>query len=92
MELLEYKGDDLEEVFMQTFRVGYQDVFGTSLTHDLKTDGDNILVSQSSKHVSGGYLLQCSAGTHFLARMVRVIPFLAGTVIFFSEVRLISLL
>ncbi|XP_050691382.1 ubiquitin-protein ligase E3A-like isoform X2 [Eriocheir sinensis] len=50
VELLEYKGDDLEEVFMQTFRVGYQDVFGTSLTHDLKTDGDNILVSQGSKH------------------------------------------
>ncbi|KAG0727025.1 Ubiquitin-protein ligase E3A [Chionoecetes opilio] len=39
VELVEYEGDDLEEVFMQTFRVGYQDVFGTSLTHDLKTDG-----------------------------------------------------
>uniref|UniRef100_A0A0P4WDM4 Ubiquitin-protein ligase E3A n=1 Tax=Scylla olivacea TaxID=85551 RepID=A0A0P4WDM4_SCYOL len=50
VELLEYEGDDLEEVFMQTFRVGYQDVFGTSLTHDLKTDGDTILVSQASKH------------------------------------------
>ncbi|KAK7086788.1 Ubiquitin-protein ligase E3A [Halocaridina rubra] len=50
VELLEYKGDDMEEVFMQTFRVGYQDVFGTSLTHDLKTDGDNIVVSQGSKH------------------------------------------
>ncbi|KAG7164827.1 ubiquitin-protein ligase E3A-like isoform X1 [Homarus americanus] len=50
VELLEYEGEDMEDVFMQTFRVGYQDVFGTSLTHDLKTDGDNILVSQSSKH------------------------------------------
>lgn len=50
LELLDYEGDDMEDVFMQTFRVGYQDVFGTSLTHDLKTDGDNILVSQTSKH------------------------------------------
>lgn len=50
VELMEYEGDDMEDVFMQTFRVGYQDVFGTSLTHDLKTDGDNIVVSQSSKH------------------------------------------
>ncbi|KAK3865964.1 hypothetical protein Pcinc_028466 [Petrolisthes cinctipes] len=49
VELLEYEGDDMEEVFMQTFRVGYQDVFGTSLTHDLKLDGDNILVNQSNK-------------------------------------------
>lgn len=49
MELLEYESDDMEEVFMQTFRVGYQDVFGTSLTHDLKNDGDNIIVNQSCK-------------------------------------------
>lgn len=49
VELLEYEGDDMEDVFMQTFRVGYQDVFGTSLTHDLKTDGDNIVVNQTSK-------------------------------------------
>lgn len=52
VELLEYEGDDMEDVFMQTFRVGYQDVFGTSLTHDLKPDGDNILVNQSNKQVS----------------------------------------
>lgn len=51
MELLEYDGDDMEDVFMQSFRVGYQDVFGTSLTHDLKPGGDNVLVSQSNKKV-----------------------------------------
>ncbi|XP_042892379.1 ubiquitin-protein ligase E3A-like isoform X1 [Penaeus japonicus] len=50
VELLEYEGEDMEDVFMQTFRVGYQDVFGTSLTHDLKADGGNIFVNQSSKH------------------------------------------
>lgn len=57
MELLEYEGEDMEDVFMQTFRVGYQDVFGTSLTHDLKADGGNIFVNQSSKHVIWIYYL-----------------------------------
>lgn len=51
-ELLEYEGDDIEEVFMQTFKVSYHDVFGATITHELKENGDNILVNQSNKHVS----------------------------------------
>ncbi|XP_076048039.1 ubiquitin protein ligase E3A isoform X2 [Oratosquilla oratoria] len=49
VELLEYEGDDMEEVFMQSYRIGYQDVFGANLTHDLKPDGENVLVNQSNK-------------------------------------------
>lgn len=50
--MLEYTESDLEEVFMQTFRISYQDVFGTIIHHDLKEDGDNINVTQENKHVS----------------------------------------
>ncbi|XP_044727584.1 ubiquitin-protein ligase E3A isoform X2 [Chrysoperla carnea] len=49
-ELLEYEGDDIEEVFMQTFKVSYQDVFGATITHELKQNGGDILVNQSNKH------------------------------------------
>lgn len=51
-ELLEYEDDDIEEVFMQTFKVSYQDVFGATITHELKQNGGDILVNQSNKHVS----------------------------------------
>ena len=37
--MLEYSGDDMEDVFMQTFQVGYTDVFGANLTHDLRPNG-----------------------------------------------------
>nr|UUF95670.1 ubiquitin E3 ligase [Laodelphax striatellus] len=47
--LLEYEGDDMEDTFMQTFRVGYTDVFGSSLTHELKPNGDKIFVNQQNK-------------------------------------------
>ena len=42
----------MEDVFVQTFRIGYQDVFGSNLHHDLKPDGDQILVGQHNKQVS----------------------------------------
>ncbi|KAF5298616.1 hypothetical protein FQR65_LT09712 [Abscondita terminalis] len=49
-EMLIYTETDLEEVFMQTFRISYQDVFGSVIHHDLKEDGDNINVTQENKH------------------------------------------
>lgn len=49
--MLEYVGSDLEEVYYQTFRICYQDVFGNTIFHDLKEDGDNIFVTQESKTV-----------------------------------------
>lgn len=48
-ELLAYTGDDIEEVFMQTFRISYQDVFGTVLFYDLKSKGDQISVNHENK-------------------------------------------
>lgn len=48
-ELKEYTGDDIEDVFMQTFRIAYKDIFGSALTHDLKDKGDTIAVTQENK-------------------------------------------
>ena len=55
--LLEYAGDDLEDVFGMTFRIGYQDVFGNALTHDLKAEGDSITVTQENKQVRDVFYL-----------------------------------
>lgn len=51
-DLLAYQQDDMESVFLQAFRITYKDVFGTVLVHDLKENGEKILVNQSSKEVS----------------------------------------
>lgn len=51
-DILDYENDDIEDIFMQTFRINYQDVFGNTFTHDLKENGDMIFVNQSNKHVS----------------------------------------
>lgn len=50
-QMLDYEGDDMEDVFMQTFKVCSQDVFGTVMYHDLKENGDQITVNQSNKEV-----------------------------------------
>lgn len=50
--MLEYEGSDMEDVFMQTFRIAYHDMFGSTIFHELKPDGDNILVNQDNKQVS----------------------------------------
>uniref|UniRef100_A0A182JNV3 Ubiquitin-protein ligase E3A n=1 Tax=Anopheles christyi TaxID=43041 RepID=A0A182JNV3_9DIPT len=47
--LLDYTENDMEEVFMQTFKIGYRDVFGNLLEHELKPDGDKIFVTQNNK-------------------------------------------
>lgn len=47
--LLAYEGEDVEEVFMQTFTVSYQDVFGTMLTRELKPGGDLVPVTSENK-------------------------------------------
>lgn len=51
-DILDYDADDIEDVFMQTFQISYQDVFGNILTHDLKENGDKIFVNQTNKQVS----------------------------------------
>ncbi|XP_050080108.1 ubiquitin-protein ligase E3A [Anopheles maculipalpis] len=47
--LLEYTENDMEEVFIQTFKIAYRDVFGTILEHELKPNGDQIFVTQDNK-------------------------------------------
>lgn len=56
-QILEYNEPDLEDVFMQTFRVSYQDVFGTVINHDLKENGDQANVTQENKYVSKIFLI-----------------------------------
>lgn len=51
-KMLEYEGEDMDSVFMQTFRVCYTDIFGSVLNHDLKPNGDSIFVTQENKRVS----------------------------------------
>lgn len=48
--MLEYSESDLEDVFMQTFRISYQDVFGSIIHYDLKDNGDDISVTQENKY------------------------------------------
>ncbi|KAJ8675961.1 hypothetical protein QAD02_011747 [Eretmocerus hayati] len=49
MDMLDYQNDDMADTFMQTFKVGYKDVFGSPLYHDLKENGDEIYVCQENK-------------------------------------------
>lgn len=53
--MLNYEGDDMESVFLQTFRVCSTDVFGTLMYHDLKPNGDSVFVDQHSKKVGCCY-------------------------------------
>ncbi|XP_045483720.1 ubiquitin-protein ligase E3A isoform X1 [Harmonia axyridis] len=48
-QMLEYTAPDLEDVFMQTFSISYEDVFGSAINHQLKENGDDIQVTQENK-------------------------------------------
>ncbi|XP_026746335.1 ubiquitin-protein ligase E3A [Trichoplusia ni] len=70
-DMLDYTGNDLEEVYYQTFRICYQDVFGNAIFHDLKEDGDNIFVTQENKRefveMYADFLLNESVESQFKA-------------------------
>lgn len=70
-DMLDYTGDDLEEVYYQTFRIWYTDVFGNAVFHDLEEDGDNIFVTQENKRdfveMYADFLLNESVETQFKA-------------------------
>ncbi|GFR22660.1 ubiquitin-protein ligase E3A [Trichonephila clavata] len=70
-DLLSYEGDDMETVYMQTFRITYKDVFGTVLVHDLKENGEKVLVNQSNKEefvrLYADFLLNKSIAKQFQA-------------------------
>lgn len=50
--MLEYEGEDLEDVFMQLFKIGYKDVFGCDLIYEFKEKGVDIYVNYSNRQVS----------------------------------------
>ncbi|KAI5641912.1 HECT-domain (ubiquitin-transferase) domain-containing protein [Phthorimaea operculella] len=70
-DMLSYEGSDLEQVYYQTFRICYQDVFGTNIFHDLKENGDSIFVTQENKRefvdLYADFLLNKSVETQFAA-------------------------
>ncbi|KAK7870299.1 hypothetical protein R5R35_011808 [Gryllus longicercus] len=70
-ELLNYEDSDIEDVFMQTFRICYQDVFGTTFFHELKEGGDQIFVNQENKRefvdLYADFLLNTSVEKQFRA-------------------------
>ena len=49
--MLEFDGD-VENTFMQTFKIDYKDVFGSVLSHDLKEGGDAVPVTNINRQVS----------------------------------------
>lgn len=69
--MLEYTKSDMEDVFMQTFRIAYHDMFGTAIFHELKPNGDNILVNQDNKQefvdLYSDFLLNQSIEKQFLS-------------------------
>ena len=48
--MLHFEGD-VENTFMQTFRISYTDVFGATLSYDLKDNGDDIRVTKENRQV-----------------------------------------
>ncbi|XP_032511772.2 ubiquitin-protein ligase E3A isoform X1 [Danaus plexippus] len=70
-DMLDYTGSDLEEVYYQTFRICYTDVFGNNIFHDLKENGDNIFVTQDNKQefvdLYSDFLLNKSVESQFRA-------------------------
>lgn len=50
--MLEYEGEDLEDVFMQLFKIGYKDVFGCDLIYEFKEKGVDTYVNYGNRQVS----------------------------------------
>jgi len=70
-DLLEYQGDDMEEVFMQPFQASYTDLFGSTITADLKEGGGEVTVCQANKQefvdTYADFLLNSCVEKQFLA-------------------------
>ncbi|CAO1423964.1 unnamed protein product [Diamesa serratosioi] len=69
--MIQYQDNDFEETFEQTFEIGYQDVFGETLKHCLKENGDKIKVNQHTKYefveLYADFLLNTSIEKQFKA-------------------------
>ncbi|KAL8617103.1 hypothetical protein ACOMHN_014273 [Nucella lapillus] len=70
-QLLSHEGDDLEEVYMQTFRIGFKDIFGNDVQHNLKEGGADIPITQANKQefvdLYADFILNKSIDTQFRA-------------------------
>jgi len=70
-DLIEYSGEDMEDVFMQPFQISYTDLFGSMITTDLKEGGADIIVSQANKReyvdLYADFLLNKCVEKQFLA-------------------------
>ncbi|XP_017005988.2 ubiquitin-protein ligase E3A [Drosophila takahashii] len=49
--MLDYQGQDMEEVFDQTFKISYSNVFGEMVEHELVPNGKEVLVGQHNKQL-----------------------------------------
>ncbi|XP_005102222.2 ubiquitin-protein ligase E3A [Aplysia californica] len=70
-DMLDYEGEDFEDVFAQSFSIGYHDVFGHCHTVELKEGGESLPLTQDNKHefikLYADYLLNKSIERQFLA-------------------------
>ena len=70
-DLLEYEGADMEEVFLQPFQASYTDLFGATVTADLRAGGGEVTVGQANKRefvdLYADFLLNSCVEAHFLA-------------------------
>ena len=55
--MLLFEGD-VESTFMQTFRISCTDVFGNTISHDLKENGDDIKVTKENRQVRNENIYQ----------------------------------
>jgi ubiquitin-protein ligase E3 A len=69
--MLDYQEPDFEEVFSQTFEIGYENVFSAALKHELKKDGAKIAVNQHNKlefvELYADFILNKSIEKQFMA-------------------------
>ncbi|XP_015043330.2 ubiquitin-protein ligase E3A isoform X2 [Drosophila pseudoobscura] len=49
--LLDFEGENMEDVFDQTFKISYSNVFGEMVEHELVPHGDVVLVGQHNKQL-----------------------------------------
>jgi len=49
--MVDYQGQDMEEVFDQTFKISYSNVFGELVEHELVPNGKEVLVGQHNKQL-----------------------------------------
>lgn len=69
--ILDYQESDMEEVFMQTFKISYKNVFDEVVDHELKPGGGDIAVGQHNKQefvdLYSDFLLNTSIERQFKA-------------------------